>query len=54
MMLALGFPPGIVVQGISTSWAMSMGSGRVVADLITRRPPEIDLDGLTLDRYRRR
>ncbi|EUC15137.1 D-amino acid dehydrogenase [Paraburkholderia hospita] len=36
----------------STGWAMSLGSGRVVADLITRREPEIDLDGLTLERYR--
>ena len=38
----------------STGWAMSMGSGRVVADLVTQRTPEIDLDGLTLERYRRR
>jgi D-amino-acid dehydrogenase len=30
---------------------MSMGSARVVADLITQREPEIDLDGLTLARY---
>ncbi|MEC5409008.1 D-amino acid dehydrogenase [Paraburkholderia sp. MPAMCS5] len=35
----------------STGWAMSMGSGRVVADLITQRKLEIDLDGLTLARY---
>ena len=38
----------------STGWAMSMGSGRVVADLITGRTPEIDLNGLTVERYRRR
>ena len=38
----------------STGWAMSMGSGRVVADLVAGRAPEIDLDGLTLERYRRR
>ncbi|ALE56077.1 D-amino acid dehydrogenase [Paraburkholderia sp. RL17-368-BIF-A] len=37
----------------STGWAMSMGSARVVADLITQREPEIDLDGLTLARYRK-
>jgi D-amino-acid dehydrogenase len=37
----------------STGWAMSMGSGRVVADLVTQHTPEIDLDGLTLARYRR-
>ncbi|MEX3952596.1 D-amino acid dehydrogenase [Paraburkholderia sp. EG287B] len=36
----------------STGWAMSMGSGRVLADLVTQRSPEIDLDGLTLARYR--
>ncbi|WP_027800398.1 D-amino acid dehydrogenase [Paraburkholderia dilworthii] len=35
----------------STGWAMSMGSARVVADLVTQRKPEIDLDGLTLARY---
>jgi D-amino-acid dehydrogenase len=35
----------------STGWAMAMGSGRAVADLVTRRPVEIDLDGLTLARY---
>jgi len=33
-------------------WTMSCGSGRVVADLVSGRPPEIDLDGLTIDRYR--
>lgn len=37
----------------STGWAMSMGSGKVVADLVTGREPEIDLSGLTLARYRR-
>jgi D-amino-acid dehydrogenase len=36
----------------STGWAMSMGSGKVLADLVTGREPEIDLAGLTLDRYR--
>lgn len=36
----------------STGWAMSMGSGKVVADLVTGATPEIDLDGLTLARYR--
>ncbi|WP_412022596.1 D-amino acid dehydrogenase [Burkholderia cepacia] len=37
----------------STGWAMSMGSGKVVADLVTGREPEIDLSGLTLTRYGR-
>ena len=35
----------------STGWAMAPGSGRIVADLVTRRKPAIDLDGLTLARY---
>ncbi|HEF5872632.1 TPA: D-amino acid dehydrogenase [Burkholderia cenocepacia] len=35
----------------STGWAMSMGSGKVIADLVTGRTPEIDLAGLTLARY---
>jgi D-amino-acid dehydrogenase len=38
----------------STGWAMACGSGKVVADTIAGRPPEIDLEGLTLDRYGRR
>ncbi|WP_027783335.1 MULTISPECIES: D-amino acid dehydrogenase [Burkholderia] len=37
----------------STGWAMSMGSGKVLADLVTGREPEIDLSGLTLARYER-
>jgi D-amino-acid dehydrogenase len=35
----------------STGWTMACGSGRVVADLIAGVDPEIDLEGLTLDRY---
>jgi len=35
----------------SSGWVMAVGSGRVVADLITGREPAIDLDGLTLARY---
>jgi D-amino-acid dehydrogenase len=38
----------------STGWVMACGSGKVVADVIAGRQPEIDLDGLTLDRYDRR
>lgn len=38
----------------STGWAMACGSARVVADLIANRKPDIDLEGLTLDRYARR
>jgi D-amino-acid dehydrogenase len=36
----------------STGWAMACGAGRVVADLVAGRQPEIDLDGLTLARLR--
>ena len=32
-------------------WTMAAGTGRVMADLISGRRPEIDLDGLTLERY---
>lgn len=38
----------------SSGWALACGSGRVIADLIAGRTAEIDLEGLTLDRYRRR
>ncbi len=34
-------------------WTMAAGTGRVIADLISGRRPEIDLDGLTLERYGR-
>lgn len=32
-------------------WTMSCGSARLLADLVSQRPTEIDLDGLTLARY---
>jgi len=32
-------------------WTMAAGTGRVVADLISGRKPEISLDGLTVARY---
>ncbi len=32
-------------------WTMAAGTGKVMADLIGGRPPDIDLDGLTLARY---
>jgi len=35
----------------SQGWSMACGSGRVVADLVAGRQPEIDLEGLTLARY---
>ena len=35
-------------------WTMACGSGRVLADLLSGRQPEIGLEGLFLDRYGRR
>ncbi|MBI3706825.1 MAG: D-amino acid dehydrogenase [Proteobacteria bacterium] len=35
----------------SLGWTMACGSGRVVADLVAGRKPDIDLEGLTLERY---
>ncbi len=35
----------------SYGWAMAAGSGKVVADIISSRAPEIDMDGLTIGRY---
>ncbi len=32
-------------------WTMACGSARVLADLISGRTPEIDTDGLGLERY---
>jgi D-amino-acid dehydrogenase len=33
-------------------WTMAAGTGRVIADLLGSRTPEVSLDGLTLARYR--
>jgi D-amino-acid dehydrogenase len=33
-------------------WTMAAGTGRLMADLMSGRPTEISLDGLTVDRYR--
>lgn len=37
----------------STGWAMAAGCGMVLADIISGRIPEIDMEGLTLARYAR-
>jgi D-amino-acid dehydrogenase len=34
----------------STGWAMACGAGKVVADVVAGRRPDIDLDGLTIER----
>lgn len=36
----------------SNGWTQSCGTGKVVADIVHGRTPEIDLDGLTADRFR--
>jgi D-amino-acid dehydrogenase len=33
-------------------WTMACGTGRVMADLISGKTPEISMDGLTMERYR--
>jgi D-amino-acid dehydrogenase len=33
-------------------WTMAAGTGRVMADLVSRREPEVDMEGLTVERYR--
>jgi D-amino-acid dehydrogenase len=34
-------------------WTMAAGTGRVIADLVAGRKPEIDIEGLTMARYGR-
>jgi D-amino-acid dehydrogenase len=34
-------------------WTQACGSGRVVADMISGATPEIDTEGLTIERYGR-
>jgi D-amino-acid dehydrogenase len=33
-------------------WTMAAGTGAVIADLVSGRDPDIDMDGLTVERYR--
>lgn len=35
-------------------WTMSCGSGRVLADMLSGKKPEVDVSALTVDRYERR
>jgi D-amino-acid dehydrogenase len=37
----------------ASGWALACGSAQVVADIVTGHAPAIDLDGLTLNRFRR-
>jgi D-amino-acid dehydrogenase len=36
----------------SSGWALASGSAKVLSDLVSDRPPEIDISGLGLDRFR--
>lgn len=36
----------------STGWAMACGSGKLLADVVSNRATDIDLEGLTIERYR--
>jgi D-amino-acid dehydrogenase len=38
----------------SAGWAMACGSARVVTDIVAGEKPQIDLEGLTLERFARR
>jgi len=38
----------------SQGWSMAAGTGRIVADLVAGRTPEIELDGLDIGRYARK
>ena len=47
------FPNLYLSTGHGTlGWTMAAGTGRVMADLVSGRSPEISLAGLTVDRYR--
>jgi D-amino-acid dehydrogenase len=47
------YPNLLLATGHGTlGWTMAAGTGRVIADLLSGRPPEIALDGLTLERTR--
>lgn len=35
----------------SLGWTLACGSGQVIADIISGRPPAVDLRGLTIDRF---
>jgi D-amino-acid dehydrogenase len=37
----------------SSGWALACGSARALGDLMARRAPEVDLEGLGIERLRR-
>ena len=49
---ATPIPKLLLATGHGTlGWTMAAGTGRVMADLIAGRSPEIDMKGLGLERY---
>jgi D-amino-acid dehydrogenase len=49
---AAAYPNLFLATGHGTlGWTMAAGTGRVMADLISGRMPDIDMAGLGLDRY---
>jgi D-amino-acid dehydrogenase len=50
---APGFDNLVINNGHGTlGWTMAAGAGRLAADLVLGRPPEISLEGLGLERFR--
>jgi D-amino-acid dehydrogenase len=48
------YPNLLLATGHGTlGWTMAAGTGRVIADLVAGRKPDIDIEGLTMARYRR-
>jgi len=46
------YPNLLLATGHGTlGWTMAAGTGRVIADLLSDRRPQISLDGLTIARY---
>ncbi|HMO48620.1 MAG TPA: D-amino acid dehydrogenase [Rubrivivax sp.] len=51
---ATPLPDLLLATGHGTlGWTMAAGTGRVIADLVSGRTPEIDIKGLAMARYRR-
>ncbi len=49
---ATSFPELLLATGHGTlGWTMAAGTGRVLADLVAARTPEISMEGLTVARY---
>jgi D-amino-acid dehydrogenase len=51
---AAAFAGGSVAGHGTLGWTMACGSGRVLADLMSERKPDIDVSELTVSRYEQR